>query len=182
VLRRHYDDLIAGHFGARRTLKLVTRKYYWPSLLRNVKAYTKACSTCQRIHPLRHCLHSTMEPLPQPRGPWTDISMDFIVGLPKSRRRPRGRPYNAILVVVNQYTKMAQYFKCRDTIDAAGLAEIIARKLALRGAGVPLSIVSNRGPQLTLKFWAAFCHHLSIERRLSTAYHTQTDGQTKRQN
>jgi transposase InsO family protein len=42
--------------------------------------------------------------------------------------------------------------------------------------------VSDRGPQLTLKFWAAFCHHLSIERRLSIAYHPQTNGQMERQN
>jgi hypothetical protein len=77
---------------------------------------------------------------------------------------------------------MARYFKSRDAIDAAGLVEIIAWKLALRGAGVPLSIVSDRGPQFTSKFWAAFCHHLSIERQLSTAYHPQTDGKTKRQN
>jgi hypothetical protein len=59
--------------------------------------------------------------------------MDFIVGLPESRWRPRRRPYNAILVVVDRYTKMARYFKCLDTIDAAGLVEIIARKLTLRG-------------------------------------------------
>ncbi len=77
---------------------------------------------------------------------------------------------------------MARYFKCRDTIDTAGLAKIIAQKLALRNAGVPLSRVSDRGPQFTSKFWAAFCHHLSIERRLSTAYHPQTDGQTERRN
>ncbi len=52
----------------------------------------------------------------------------------------------------------------------------------LRGAGVLESIVSDRGPQFTAKFWAAFCYHLRIGRRLSTAYHPQTDGQTERQN
>ncbi len=52
VLRRHHDDPIAGHFGARRTLDLVARKYYWPGMLRDVKAYTKACSTCQRVRPV----------------------------------------------------------------------------------------------------------------------------------
>jgi hypothetical protein len=66
-----------------------------------------------------------MEPLPQLHDAWTDISMDFIVGLPESCRPPRGRPYNAIFVVVDWYTKMARYFKCRDTVDAADLAEII---------------------------------------------------------
>jgi hypothetical protein len=139
-----------------------------------------------------------MEPLPQPRSPWTDISMDFIVGLPESRRKAReksqetehdnergkgrGRSNNAILVVVDQYTKAARYFRCRDTLDAAGLAEIIARKLVLRSAGVPESVVSDHGPQFTAKLWAAFCFHLRIGCRLSTAYHTQTDGQTERQN
>ncbi len=38
VLRWHYDDRITGHFGTRRTLVLVARKYNWPSMLRNVKA------------------------------------------------------------------------------------------------------------------------------------------------
>jgi transposase InsO family protein len=42
--------------------------------------------------------------------------------------------------------------------------------------------VSDHRPQFTSNFWAAFCDHLRINRRLSTAYHPQTDGQTKRQN
>jgi hypothetical protein len=108
--------------------------------------------------------------------------MDFIVGLPESRRKRHAKPYNAILVVVNRYTKQVRYFPCHDSLDAIGLAEILARKLVLRGAGVLQSVVSYRGPQFTSKFWAAFCHHLRINRRLSTAYHLQTDGQTERQN
>jgi hypothetical protein len=152
VLRRHHNNPIASHFGTHRTLKLVARKYYWLGMLHNVKAYTKACSTCQCIRPVWHRPHSIMEPLPQPHGPWTDILMDFIVGLPESCRQPSGRPYKAILVIVNRYTRMAQYFKCRNMIDAAGLAEIIAQKLVLQGPGVQLSMVSNLGPQYMSKF------------------------------
>jgi hypothetical protein len=123
-----------------------------------------------------------MELLPQLRGPWTDISMDFIVGLPESRQRRHAKPYNAILIGINQYTKQARYFPCHDSLDAIGLAEILARKLVLQRTGVLHSVVSDHGPQFTSRFWAAFCHHLRINRRLSTAYHPQTDGQTERQN
>jgi D-mannonate dehydratase len=46
VLCCHHDDPVAGDFGAKRTLELVARKYYWPGMLREVKAYTRACLTC----------------------------------------------------------------------------------------------------------------------------------------
>ncbi len=68
VLRWHCNDRIAGHFGAHCILELVTRKYHWPSMLRNVKAYTKACSMCQRIRTVQYRPHGTTEPLPQLRN------------------------------------------------------------------------------------------------------------------
>ncbi len=133
MLQLHHDNLIAGHFGTCRTLELVARRYNWPGMLQDLKAYTIACSMCQGISPVQQSLHSMMELLPLPRGSRTDISMNFIVGLPESFQRPRGRLYNAILVVVDCYTKLTQYSKCRNTIDAAGLVKIIGQKLALRG-------------------------------------------------
>ncbi len=151
-------------------------------MLHKVKAYTRACSTCQRVRPVRYRLQGSMKPLPQRRSPWMDISMDLIVGLPESCRKRHAKPYNASLVVVNWYTKQARFFLCHNLLHGIGLAEIIARKLVVQGASVPQSIVSDRGPQLTSKFWAAFCYHLQINPRLSTAYHPQTDRQTERQN
>jgi transposase InsO family protein len=47
---------------------------------------------------------------------------------------------------------------------------------------VPSSIVSDRGPQFTSKFWSALCYRLKIKQRLSTAYHPHTNRQTERQN
>jgi hypothetical protein len=69
VLCRHHDDPIMGHFGAKRTLELVARKYHWLGMACKVKAYTRACSPCQRVHPVRHRPHGDMEPLPQLCGP-----------------------------------------------------------------------------------------------------------------
>jgi hypothetical protein len=60
VLRCHHDNPMAGHFGAKRTLELVARKYYWPGMVRDVKAYTRACSTSQWVRPVRHRPHGNM--------------------------------------------------------------------------------------------------------------------------
>jgi hypothetical protein len=73
--------------------------------------------------------------------------MDFVIGLLDSCQKRHANLYNAILVVVNWYTKQVRYFPCHDLLDAIGLADIIARKLVLRGAGVPQGLVSNRGPR-----------------------------------
>ncbi len=82
----------------------------------------------------------------------TDIALDFIVGLPESRKSDGGKSYNSILVIVNRFSKMARYIPVRDTIDAAQLVSILVHKLIQQGAGVPYNIVSDRGPQFTSKF------------------------------
>jgi hypothetical protein len=64
VLQLHHDDPITGRFGAKRTIELESRKYYRPGMSCEVKAYTGAGSTCQRVHPLRHRPHGGMELLP----------------------------------------------------------------------------------------------------------------------
>ncbi len=43
LISRHYDDPLAGHFGIEKTRELIARKYYWPTLRRDVEAYIKGC-------------------------------------------------------------------------------------------------------------------------------------------
>ena len=105
--------------------------------------------------------------------------MDFITGLPPSKSA--GQVYDSILVVVDRYTKLARYIGVRKTIDAPELASVLLRHW-IKDYGLPDSIVSDRGSVFTAKFWSSLCYILKIKRRLSTAFHPQTDGQTKRQN
>ena len=179
VLKRHHDDPWAGHFGYLRTLELIRRKYHWPHMARDVRDYVATCTTCQRAKPTRHKPYGELQSLPLPRGPWADITMDFITDLPPSQKR--GKAYDSILVVVDRYTKTARYIPVKKTITAAELADVFMAKIH-RHYGQPDSIVTDRGSVFTAKFWQSFTHFLKIRRRLSTAFHPQTDGQTERQN
>ena len=76
---------------------------------------------------------------------------------------------------------MVHYEPVKITIDALGLAEVIL-DVVVWHHGLPDSIVSDRGSLFTSKFWSSLCYFLGIKRRLSTAFHPQTDGQTERQN
>ena len=76
---------------------------------------------------------------------------------------------------------MIYYKPVKVTIDASGLIEIII-DIVVRHHGLSDSIVTDRGLLFTTKFWSLLCYFLGIKRRLSTAFHPQTDGKTERQN
>ena len=106
--------------------------------------------------------------------------MDFVTGLPLFADW-KGDSYNSILVIVDCLTKIVHYEPVKVTIDALGLAKVII-DVVVRYYGLPDLIISNRGAIFMSKFWSSLCYFLDIKRRLSTAFHPQTDGQTKRQN
>ena len=142
---------------------------------KDVERVVANCHTCRRTKPRRHASHGTRLPLPVPDRPWQDISMDFVVGLPKSR------DFDAIWVVVDRLSKQRHFVPCMTTIDAQGLATLFIDNI-FRLHGLPDSIVSDRGPQFAADFWGYLCASLCFATRLSTAFHPQTDGQTERMN
>ena len=116
-----------------------------------------------------------LNPLPIPDRPWTDISIDFVTGLPESKG------HNAILMVVDRFSKMHHYIPC--TTDEEGTtAEETARMLikhVWKVHGLPTTIISDRGPQFVSLVWKSLCVMLGIKAKLSTAFHPETDGQSE---
>ncbi len=106
--------------------------------------------------------------------------MDFVTGLPIFADW-KGDSYDSILVIVDQLTKMVYYVPVKVTIVAPGLAEVII-DVVVRHHGVPESIVTDRGSLFISKFWSLLCYFLGIKRKLSRAFHPQTDGQIEKQN
>ena len=76
---------------------------------------------------------------------------------------------------------MVHYKSVKITIDAPGFAEVIIN-IVVRHHGLPDLIMTDRGSLFTSKFCSLLCYFFGIKRRLSTVFHLQTDGQTKRQN
>jgi hypothetical protein len=116
-------------------------------------------------------------PIEPPSQPWEGVTMDFVTDLPEST----ALPYTGIFVVVDRLIKMAIYLPfCKD-VDSAELARMFFKEVSCKH-GVPSNIVTDRGSQFRSRFWNRGCSHLSIDHRLSTSFHPQTDGQTERQN
>ena len=100
--------------------------------------------------------------------------MDFVTGLPRS---PRG--HDAIWVIVDRLTKTAHFLPIQVTDSIEKLSRLYIREI-IRLHGILVSIVSNRDPRFTARFWQGLQSALGTNLLFSTAYHPQTDGQSER--
>jgi transposase InsO family protein len=172
ILRSRHESRLAGHPGRARTMALVRRCFTWPSMRNFVNRYVDGCDLCLRVKPSYQQPLGTLEPLPIPAGPWTDISYDLITNLPPSNG------HDCILTVVDRLTKMAHFLPCNKTTGAEELADLMIRNV-WKLHGTPKTIVSDRGSIFVSQITQELDQRLGIQLHPLTVYHPQTDGQSK---
>ncbi|XP_043811350.1 uncharacterized protein LOC122723353 [Manihot esculenta] len=100
--------------------------------------------------------------------------MDFVVGLPLTLRKK-----DVIWVIVDRLTKSAHFILVRTDYSLEKYAELYINEI-VRLHGVPLSIISDRDPRFTARFWEKLHEALGTKLNFSTSFHPQTDGQSER--
>jgi hypothetical protein len=112
-----------------------------------IARYVAKCDTCRPVKAVHMKPAGLLQSLHVPTWKWDDISMDFVVGLPRT-----SKGYDSIWVIVNRPTKTAHFLPVKTNHPVFVYAQLyVARILNLHG--VPKSIVSYRGPQFVSKFW-----------------------------
>ena len=144
VIREVHDQLAVGHAGVRRTILLIQQHYFWPKMKRDVSQYIWNCHVCRQAKAPQDRYNETLKPLPVPQRPWTNITMNFVTGLPECDLK------NAILMVVDRLAKERVYIPCSNKDERGTNAEATAKMLlhnVWQRHGLLSSVVSDRGPQ-----------------------------------
>jgi len=145
-------------------LELLKKTYWWPGLREDIKKYVQGCLKCQQNKVQHQQRADELHSLEIPKGPWQEISIDMIGPLPSSNGM------DAILVIVDRFTKIIRLKAITMNISSEGIAKIYRDEI-WKLHGVPRTILSDRGPQFVLKFMEEFTKVLGTKRKLSMAYH-----------
>ena len=124
IWKLHGGGLV-GHFGITKTILAIESRFYWPQLRCDIRRMIGRCSTCTMGKMTKQNTGQYL-PLSVPDSPWQEVSLDFILGLPRTRRQ-----LDAILVVIDQFSKMAHFMACSKMTDATHTARIFSTKLSI---------------------------------------------------
>jgi hypothetical protein len=153
-----------GHEGTEKTLHCLHRDFFVPVARATVKDHVQACVICQRnktehLHPV-----GLLQPLEVPSSVCAHVSMDFVEGLP----RVNGK--SVVLTVVDRFSKYAHFVPLGHPYTATSMANVFLEAIVCLH-GLPESIVSDRDPVFTSKFWTELFSLSSVKLQLSSAFH-----------
>ncbi|KAL0537623.1 hypothetical protein IC582_026606 [Cucumis melo] len=176
LLSEAHSSPFSMHPGSTKMYQDLKRVYWWRNMKREVAEFVSRCLLCQQVKAPRQKPAGLLQPLSIPEWKWENVSMDFIIGLPRTLRG-----FTVIWVVVDRLTKSAHFVPGKSTYTASKWAQLYMSEI-VRLHGVPVSIVSDRDARFTSKFWKGLQTAMGTRLDFSTAFHPQTDGQTERLN
>ena len=174
ILEEAHSGSFGIHPGSTKMYRDLKMSFWWSGMKRDVSEFVTKCLVCQRVKAEHQAPSGLLQPIKIPEWKWDRITMDFVVGLPLT-----GRRHDSVWVVVDRLTKSAHFLPVRTDYSLDKLAELYIKEI-VRLHGIPVSIISDRDPRFTSRFWGKLQEALGTRLNFSTAFHPQTDGQSER--
>ena len=166
----HHDNLLANYFKIRKICILMQRKIYELKITRNIKEYIKDCNICQRVKTSQHYFYNELSSLSVLTRSWTKISMNFITKYLSSYHN--NDVYNAILIIIDRFSKMTHYIFAKLTWSIEKLINILFDKILLIFFEIK-KIVFDRKTLFMSNYWSALCYCICAVRKLNIVFYSQ---------
>ena len=174
ILEEAHSGSFAIHPGSTKMYQDLKMSFWCSGMKRDISEFVTKCLVCQRVKAEHQIPSGLLQSIRIPGWKWDRITMDFVVGLPLT-----GRKHDSVWVVVDRLTKSAHFLSVRTDYSLDKLAELYIKEI-VRLHGIPISIISERDPRFTSRFWGKLQEALGTRLNFSTAFQPQTDGQSER--
>jgi hypothetical protein len=175
ILQALHASGVGGHSGVTATYHKIKVLFAWPNMKTDVKKLISECTICSQSKS-EHCkLPGLLQPLEVPTQAWPVVCLDCIEGFPSSKS------FDTILVVIVKFTKYGHFIPIKHPYTTLIVAKCYMDNI-YRLHGLPHKIVSDRGRVFTSTSWKELFQLSDTILNMSSAYHPQTYGQTKRLN
>ncbi|RDX83418.1 hypothetical protein CR513_35661, partial [Mucuna pruriens] len=136
LVKEPHEGGLMGNFGEFKTFEILNEHLFWPHMKKKFHNVCERCLTC-KLAKSKVSPHGLYTPLLIPCTPRIDISIDFVLGFPKSKGSR-----DSILVVVDRFSKMAYFISCKKSGDVSHVATLFFKEM-VRIQGLPRTIILN---------------------------------------
>lgn len=175
VLISCHDTPQAAHFGFARVYAMAKAHFFWPKMRAQIKRYVASCPGCQRRKIRNKQRQGLIKPLPIAGEVFDFVGIDLIGPLP-----PTKEGHTMVLVATDNLSKYAITVPLKNGLSNSICHALTNHLIAIHGC--PKVILSDRGANLIGEECRDFFRQYGIRRRLTSAHHPQTNGQTERFN
>ena len=173
ILEEAHNGSFSIHPGSTKMYQDLKISFWWSGMKRDFSEFVTKCLVCQRVKAEHQVPSRLLQPIRIPEWKWDRITMDFVVRLPLTRRK-----HDSVWVVVDQLTKSSHFLPVRADYSLDKLVELYIKEI-VRLHGIPVSIIADRDPRFTSRFWGKFQEALGTRLNFGTAFHSQADGQSE---
>ena len=113
ILNEAHHSKLSIHLGSNKMYHDLRHLYSWSNMKQDITRHVAECDTCGRVKADHMCTLGYLQPLPIPIWKWEDISMDFVVGLPRTYKG-----YDSIWVIMDCLTKSTHFLPVNSKYSA----------------------------------------------------------------
>ena len=170
--KRIFDQIHnLAHPGIKQSIDLISKRFVWISMKKDIKDFANACEHCQMAKITRYN-KTVIENIPNDVPKFSSVHMDIVGPIPQNKG------YSYLLTIIDRYTRWPEAIPIKDTraetVANAFIAHWISRY------GVPDVVVTDRGSNFESCLFNNLLKRIGCQHKRTTAYHPKSNGLIER--